>query len=317
RLRRRHGHGDRDPHRRHQGRHGPRAGRRGSGRRFRCDHGASRDPVEGGRRPARRRVRRHAPPGMSAPRPAARRPRPGRRTTVLAGTAASALLAGTTRLTWIDAAAPDLTGTLQQVDVPGAEAAPAVLALALVAIAASLATSLPSALLRFVTGPVLVLTGGGAALAALRVVLDPSAAAGSAVAGATDVISSGLEAYASTSALRTHVPVLAVVAGGLLLLTLVPALAVAAVGVLVLVAGGSWPRRDRYRSAAVAVAADPSEDPAAAWDALTRGEDPSLEEHGTERPAPTDPDGTRGRPPTRRSEERRVGKEGRSRGWLA
>src|SRR5699024_3284112 len=107
-------------------------------------------------------------------RPAARRPRPGRRTTVLAGTAASALLAGTTRLTWIDAAAPDLTGTLQQVDVPGAEAAPAVLALALVAIAASLATSLPSAWLRFVTGPVLVLTGGGAALAALGVVRDPS-----------------------------------------------------------------------------------------------------------------------------------------------
>src|SRR5699024_2775343 len=283
RLRRRHGHGDRDPHRRHQGRHGPRAGRRGSGRRFRCDHGASRDPVEGGRRPARRRVRRHAPPGMSAPRPAARRPRLGRRTTVLAGTAASALLAGTTRLTWIDAAAPDLTGTLQQVDVPGAEAAPAVLALALVAIAASLATSLPSAWLRFVTGPVLVLTGGGAALAALGVVRDPSAAAGSAVASATGVLGSGLEADATAWPL----------------LTLVPALAVAAVGVLVLVAGGSWPRRDRYRSAAVAVAADPSEDPAAAWDALTRGEDPSLEEHGTERPAPTDPDGTQGRPPTR------------------
>src|SRR5699024_2983693 len=179
---------------------------------------------------------------------------------------------------------PDLTGTLQQVDVPGAEAAPAVLALALVAIAASLATSLPSAWLRFVTGPVLVLTGGGAALAALGVVRDPSAAAGSAVASATGVLGSGLEADATAWPL----------------LTLVPALAVAAVGVLVLVAGGSWPRRDRYRSAAVAVAADPSEDPAAAWDALTRGEDPSLEEHGTERPAPTDPDGTQGRPPTRR-----------------
>ena len=220
---------------------------------------------------------------MSAPRPAARRPRPGRRTTVLAGTAASALLAGTTRLTWIDAAAPDLTGTLQQVDVPGAEAAPAVLALALVAIAASLATSLPSAWLRFVTGPVLVLTGGGAALAALGVVRDPSAAAGSAVASATGVLGSGLEADATAWPL----------------LTLVPAFAVAAVGVLVLVAGGSWPRRDRYRSAAVAVAADPSEDPAAAWDALTRGEDPSLEEHGTERPAPTDPEGTQGRPPAR------------------
>jgi len=221
---------------------------------------------------------------MSAPQPAARRPRPGRRTTVLAGTAASALLAGATRPTWIDAAAPDLTGTLQQVDVPGAEAAPAVLALALVAIAASLATSLPSAWLRFVTGPVLVLTGGGAALAALGVLRDPTAAAGSAVATATGVLGSGLEAETTTWPL----------------LALAPALAVAAVGVLVLLVGGSWPRRDRYRSAAVTVTADPSEDPAAAWDALTRGEDPSLEEpHGTSRPAPTDPDGERRRPPSR------------------
>src|SRR5699024_4199848 len=203
RLRRRHGHGDRDPHRRHQGRHGPRPGRRGSGRRLRRYHGASRDPVEGGRRPAGRRLRRHAPPRMSAPQPAARRPRPGRRTTVLAGTAASALRAGATRPTWIDAAAPDLTGTLQQVDVPGAEAAPAVLALALVAIAASLATSLPSAWLRFVTGPVLVLTGGGAALAALGVLRDPTAAAGSAVATATGVLGSGLEAETTTWPLLT------------------------------------------------------------------------------------------------------------------
>src|SRR5699024_7326318 len=85
--------------------------------------------------------------------------------------------------------------------------------------------------LRFVTGPVLVLTGGGAALAALGVVRDPSAAAGSAVASATGVLGSGLEADATAWPL----------------LTLVPALAVAAVGVLVLVAGGSWPRRDLGR----------------------------------------------------------------------
>src|SRR5699024_3237687 len=139
---------------------------------------------------------------------------------------------------------------------------PAGLALALAAPAAPLVTSLPSAWLRFVTGPVLVLAGGGAGLAALGVLRDPEAASGSAVATATGVLGAGLEAG------TTAWP----------LLTLAPALAVAAVGVLVLLAGGSWPRRDRYRSAAVPAAADPSEDPAAAWDALTRGEDPSLEE---------------------------------------
>src|SRR5699024_10474022 len=130
----------------------------------------------------------------------------------------------------------------------------------------------------------LVLTGGRAALAALGALRDPTAAAGSAGATAAGVLGSGLEAETTTWPL----------------LTLAPALAVAAVGVLVLLVGGSWPRRDRYRSAAVTVTADPSEDAAAAWDALTRGEDPSLEEpHGTSRPAPTDPDGERRRPPSR------------------
>lgn len=227
---------------------------------------------------------------MSAQEPAARRSLPGRRLTVLAGTAASALLAGTTRTTWVEAAAPDLTGTVQQVAVPGAEAAPAVLALALVAIAASLATSLSSVWLRFLTGPVLLLTGVGAGLVALGVLRDPSAAAGSAAATATGVVGSGLEADSTAWPL----------------LTLVPALAVAAVGVLVLLAGGSWPRRDRYRSAAVTVAADPSEDPAAAWDALTRGEDPSLEEpqepQEPQEPSPPAPAGADGAEPRTQTE---------------
>lgn len=199
---------------------------------------------------------------MSVQEPAPRRPLPGRRTTVLAGTAASALLAGTTRATWVLSSAPDLTGTLQQVPVDGADAAPAVLALALVAIAASLATALPSAWVRFVTGPVLLLTGGGAVVAALGVMRDPVSAVGSAVTTATGVVGSAVQAETTVWPL----------------LTVMPAAAVLVVGALVLLAGGSWPRRDRYRSAAVAVVADPAEDPAAAWDALTRGEDPSLEE---------------------------------------
>ncbi|WP_394214676.1 Trp biosynthesis-associated membrane protein [Brachybacterium vulturis] len=221
---------------------------------------------------------------MSTQEPAARRALPGRRTTVLAGTAASALLAGTTRTTWIHATAPDLTGTVQQVEVLGAEAAPAVLALALVAIAASLATALPSAWLRFLTGPVLLLSGVGAGLAALGVLRDPAAAAGAAATTATGVVG------AAVAGATTAWP----------LLTLVPALGVLAVGVLVLLAGGGWPRRDRYRSAAVAVTADPTEDPAAAWDALTRGEDPSLG-HAQQPtpPSPQEPPGTEPPPPAR------------------
>ena len=201
---------------------------------------------------------------MSTPDPAARRPRLGRRTAVLAGTAASALLAGATRTTWVQASAPDLTGTAQSVDVLGADAAPAVLALALAGIAASLATSLSSAWVRFLTGPVLLLAGAGAGIAALGVMRAPEAAAGSAVASATGVVGAQIEAE------TTSWPLLA----------LVPALAVAGIGVLMLLAGGGWPRSTRYRSAAVTATADPSDDPAAAWDALTRGEDPSLGDPG-------------------------------------
>lgn len=205
---------------------------------------------------------------MSEPTSTPRRRLPSRRATVLAGTAASVALAGATRTTWIDATAPDLTGTVQPVSVLGADTAPAVLALALVAIAASLATSLSSAWVRFLTGPVLLLTGGGAAVSALGVLRAPEDAAGAAVTSATAVAGSAV------SAEPTAWPLLA----------LVPALLVALLGVLVLLAGGGWPRRTRYRSPAVAVSADPSEDPAAAWDALTRGEDPSLEGPSLEDP---------------------------------
>lgn len=187
---------------------------------------------------------------------------PSRRVTVLAGAAASALLIGATRTTWAEATAPDLTGTSQAVAVTGSDAAPAVLALAVVAIAAALASSLSSTWVRYVTGPVLIVAALAAGWSAVAAALDPVGAAGSAVTTATGVLGSEIEAVA------TPWP----------LLTLIPAAAVAVVGVLVLVAGGSWPVGTRYRSAAVAAPSDPAHDPAAAWDALTRGEDPSVDD---------------------------------------
>lgn len=189
------------------------------------------------------------------------RPRvPARRTVVLLGVAAAAALAGSTRPVWVTASAPDLTGSLQQVPVSGAEAAPAVTALALVALAAALATSLSAAWLRLLTGPVLILSGLGAAVAAVGATRAPAEASRSAVTGATGVAGTAVEAAATTWPL----------------LSLVPAALVVATGVLMLAVGGRWPRRTRYRSAAVAATADPADDPAAAWDALTRGEDPTL-----------------------------------------
>lgn len=192
---------------------------------------------------------------------------------VLLGLAASLALAGTTAQEWLSASAPDLTGTVIEVPVTGQEAAPAVMALGLVGAAASLASALSSVWMRWVTGPVLVLAGATAALLSVGVLLDPGAAARAGVARATGVLGGDLHATTSTW------PLLAVV----------PAVLVALAGLAVLAAGGHWRTGSRYRSAAVAAsqaaAASPQDDPAAAWDALTRGEDPTeLAESDAEKP---------------------------------
>ena len=215
-----------------------------------------------------------SPTPADAETPTRPRRAPSRRLTVLAGTVAGAALIGATRTTWAQATAPDLTGAAQEVAVTGSDAAPTVLALGLVALAAALTTSLSSIWIRFVTGPVLLAAGLGAGWSALAVVLDPTGASGSAAATATGVVGGQVQATATSWPL----------------LTLIPSLAVAAVGVVVLLAGRTWPVRTRFRSAAVAVTADPEQDPAAAWDALTRGEDPSVEDDpstGTDDTGPT------------------------------
>ncbi|NMA75715.1 MAG: Trp biosynthesis-associated membrane protein, partial [Actinomycetales bacterium] len=106
--------------------------------------------------------------------------------------------------------------------------------------------------------------GAGSGLSALDALRAPEEASRSAVASATGVLGSTVQAETTTWPL----------------VALLPALAVAAIGVLVLVIGRNWPVGTRYRSAAVIATADPGQDPAAAWDALTRGEDPSLDGTG-------------------------------------
>ncbi|MCG7311240.1 Trp biosynthesis-associated membrane protein [Brachybacterium sp. ACRRE] len=189
-----------------------------------------------------------------------------RRSLVLAALVMSLALAGMTRATWTTALAAGFTGAKQSIDVTGQDAAPAVLALALVGGAAAVATTLASRWVRFITGPVLVLAGIGAAVSAITVRADAVSASTSAVAEATGVVGGSIDAEASIWPL----------------VALVPAVLLVVIGVLVLAVGGRWPRRrSRYqRDASREVAPaelDPSDDPAAAWDALSRGEDPSDE----------------------------------------
>lgn len=195
---------------------------------------------------------------------------PSRRLMVLAGIALAGALAGTSRAVWAQAIGPDLTGTYQAVDVTGGSAAPAVLALAVVGLAASLATALSSRWVRLITGPVLILSGLGAAASAVLAYGDPVEASRSSIVGATGIAGAAVQAEA------TLWPLLAAL----------PALGLVGVGLVVLTVGGRWSSNQRYRrvdrSGSADRAANPLDDPAAAWDALSRGEDPTADTQGPE-----------------------------------
>jgi uncharacterized membrane protein (TIGR02234 family) len=163
----------------------------------------------------------------------------------------------------------DLTGAQREVTVSGIDATPAVFALALVSAAAAIALALSGRRIRFVPAAVLVLSGAGGAAAAWSVRADPVSVARGPAAELTGLLGGALTATATPW----------------VLLTLVPTVATAVLGILVGWQGGRWPTRtagSRYRRDASRDAregargsADPLEDPAATWDALTRGDDPS------------------------------------------
>ena len=187
-----------------------------------------------------------------------------RRTAVLLGVLAGGGLAATTRAAWVRASTPDITGAVAQVPVTGADAAPAVLALALVAIAAAIVTAMGGKRLRLATAPLLAASGIGAIAAIVAVLTDPSAAAAGPVAEQTGV--SGTDLRATVSAW----PWIGMLAAALVIVD----------AMVILLAGRSWTTTAKYERAAERVE-DPRTDPAAAWDALSRGEDPSGPPPGT------------------------------------
>ena len=203
-------------------------------------------------------------------------------------------LFGTTAVAWIDA---EVTTSLQPVtvDVKGADAAPAVTALGLVAAVAAVASALGGRILRTVVGAVVALAGAGAVAAVLAVTADPRAAAQPTVGERTGVINGG-GVYTMTGW-----PWAAVVAAVLLALC----------GVWLVVVAQRVRRRatQRYDRAAVTGSGGPGAEPVIpvdsgaavapgasatgpaasagdtqaaehaddidTWDALTRGEDPT------------------------------------------
>lgn len=226
----------------------------------------------------------------------ARRPRLTRARTVLLTVAAAGAVFLTTTQTWVYATLT--SGTVRSIDaaVNGADAARAVTALALVALAGALAISIAGRIARVVVAVLIVLAGLGCAAAAATVLADPAAAANGQIASQSGVTGGAITASVT----------------GWAVAAVVIALLLAACGVLVLIVGHRWDLARRFETPATAAAhpdeqpgtsGEPGETPRAgrspaaepvddidSWDRLTRGQDPTVPEgtmHGAGVPGRT------------------------------
>ncbi|ALV45385.1 hypothetical protein MB46_07650 [Arthrobacter alpinus] len=168
---------------------------------------------------------------------------------------------GTTTQTWIHVAIAQGEVAQTDLDIPGNKAAVAVSALAMVALAGAVATSIAGKVARIVTSCIVFLSAAGIVAVVLGIVLDPAAAAMTEVGTAT-----GIEGQPS-DATATIFPVLAIVAAVVLGLATL----------LVLWFGRNWKVRSKY-DAAKQESASESDGPIDEidhWDQLSRGEDPT------------------------------------------
>jgi len=162
-------------------------------------------------------------------------------------------------------------GTLDLVAAGDVAAAP-LSALSLAVLASAGALTIAGRVFRVVLGALQVLLGASVATTASVALGDPVRAAGSAVTDATGVDGAESLHQLVASAAATPWPVVALVAGVL----------TALLGASVVVLSGAWPGAGRRYTATRLVAVDPAGDPAAAWDSLSGGDDPTDD---AERPA--------------------------------
>jgi len=157
-------------------------------------------------------------------------------------------------------------GTLP-ITAAGDVAAAPLSALSLASLAAMGALTIAGRVFRVVLGALQALLGASVALTAGTALSDPVRAAGSAVTDATGVDGAeSLQALVDSST-ATPWPWVALVVGVL----------AALLGVAVVALAGAWPSSGRKYSAVRLEPADPRSDPAAAWDSLSGGDDPTDE----------------------------------------
>jgi len=196
-------------------------------------------------------------------------------TTILAGI----LLAGLALLSWTQDWFHVVVASPQGGDLP-LDVAGDVAGLALFG-----ALTIAGRVFRVVLGVLQVALGVSVVVTTATALADPVRASGSAVTTATGVDGTDSIRGIVSSVEPTAWPWLGLVAGVL----------AALLGVATVLLAGAWPQATRKYSATRLVAADPAADPAAAWDALSGGDDPTdapshLDEGGS---SPTEPGRTR------------------------
>ncbi len=142
---------------------------------------------------------------------------------------------GASTQTWVTVSLPQDAVLTPDLRIPGSDAATPVTAFALVALAAALAVSIAGRVARWVIAVILVLSGGGIAVASAAVALDPDTAARPAVGTAIGV--SGVSGAATDA---TAMPWLAALGGALLVAT----------ALWVVLAGRTWQVNRRYDAGA-------------------------------------------------------------------
>lgn len=185
--------------------------------------------------------------------------------TMIAGLLLSGLVLLTWTGTWFQLTLDGHSASKTSLSVTGNTAAPALIALALAGLALVGALAIAGRAIRMVLGIVEVLLGFIVAYSAVVALQNPAEASAALITGAT-----GVSGNASIVAMVTTVsvsvwPFLAVTAGVLVM----------ALGILILVTGRRWPESSRKYQANPVEADAPGTNPAADWDSLSGGGDPT------------------------------------------
>lgn len=160
---------------------------------------------------------------------------------------------------WLQATAAAPAGSKTAIDVTGSQATAVLPALAATAAAAALALSLSKTVARIILGAVEVLAAAAWIATAFSLVADPAAAASGTVRATTGLAQAADVKMTAWPFIGTAVAVVMLV-----------------VGMIVITAGRRWSAGGtRFERAGTHDTPDPGLDSSSAWDALTRGDDPS------------------------------------------